>query len=72
MIARCMGGGIGSVQLLGWPLSDWAVVLLLLVVSVLTVALFAALIGVIASWFRRPQRVGADSPPHPSIKESDR
>ena len=69
MIGRCMGGGIGSIQLLGWPLSDWAVVLLLLVLSVLTVTLIAAVIGAIASWFRRPERVGADSALHQSFDE---
>lgn len=58
MMAGCMGGGIGAAQVFGWPLSDWAVVLLLFVVSVLTVALVGALIGVAASWFRRsgPER----------------
>ncbi|MBC7478584.1 MAG: hypothetical protein H7317_10880 [Pseudorhodobacter sp.] len=66
MIGRCMGGGIGSIRLLGWPLSDWAVVLLLLVLSVLTVALVAAAIGVIASWLRRPERPGG--PPHQNFK----
>lgn len=68
MIGRCMGGSIGSIRLLGWPLSDWAVVLLLLVFSVLTVALMAAVIGVIASWFRRPKRGEVDSPPHQNLE----
>ena len=69
MIGRCMGGGIGTILLLGWPLSDWAVLLLLLVLSVLTVAFLAALIGVIASWIRRPERAGIDNSPHQDFKE---
>lgn len=68
MMAGCMGGGIGAAMLFGWPLSDWAVMLLLLVLSVLAVILLGALIGVVASWFRRPARpVG--QPPSPPAAE---
>lgn len=69
MIAGCLGGGIGATQVLGWPLSDWAVVPLLFVLSVLIVAFLAALIGVIASWFRRPDRAGTDSAPRQNSQE---
>lgn len=69
MMGRCMGGGGGATRILGWPLSDWAVVLLLFVLSVLTVAFLAAVIGVLASWFRRPDRAGADSAPHRNSQE---
>lgn len=69
MMAGYMGGGIGATRVLGWPLSDWAVVLLLFVLSVLTVALLAALIGVVASWFRRPDRADTDSPPRRDREE---
>lgn len=68
-MAGCLGGGIGATQVLGWPLSDWAVMLLLFVLSVLTVAVLSALIGVVASWFRRPDRAGADSAPRRNSKE---
>lgn len=54
MMAGCTGGGIGATLVFGWPLSDWAAVLLLLVISVLTIALLGALVGVAVSWFRRP------------------
>jgi len=56
MMGACMGGGIGATQVFGWPLSDWAVVMLLFVLSVLTVAFLASAVGVVASWFRRPDR----------------
>lgn len=69
MMAGCLGGGIGATQVLVWPLSDWAVVLLLFVLSVLTVAFLAAVIGVIASWFRRPDRAGADNAPRRNRQE---
>lgn len=55
MMGWCMGGGIGATLMFGWPLSDWAVVLLLFVLSVLTVSFLGALIGVMTSWFRRPE-----------------
>lgn len=72
MMGRCMGGGIGATRVLGWPLADWAVVLLLLVLAVLTVAFLGAVIGVVASWFRRPDRAELDSPPHRNPQEHGR
>lgn len=63
MMAGCMGGGIGAAQVFGWPLSDWAVVLLLFVISVLTIALISALAGVVASWFHRPARPESEASP---------
>lgn len=69
MMSRCIGGGIGATQIFGWPLSDWAVVLLLFVLSVLTVAFLSAVIGVMASWFRRPDRAETDSPTHRNPQE---
>lgn len=69
MMARCMGGGIGATQVFGWPLSDWAVLLLLLVFSVLTVTYLGALIGVMASWFRRADPPGGGSSPQRNARE---
>lgn len=69
MMAGCLGGGIGATRLLGWPLSDWAVVLLMFVLSVLTVAFLAAVIGVMASWFRRPDRPGNEAAPRRSPEQ---
>lgn len=60
-MAGCMGGGIGAVMVFGWPLSDWAVVLLLFVASVLTITLLGAVVGIVASWFRRPARTEGDT-----------
>ena len=65
MMAGCMGGGIGAAMVFGWPLSDWAVILLLLVISVLTIALLGAFVGVVASWFRRPVRTDGETSPLP-------
>ena len=64
MMGRCMGGGIGATQVFGWPLSDWAVVLLMFVLSVLTVTFLGAVIGVMTSWFRSPDRSVEDVSSH--------
>lgn len=69
MMGRCMGGGIGATQVFGWPLSDWAVVLLMFVLSVLTVTFLGAVIGVITSWFRSPDRSGEDVSSHRNPEE---
>ena len=37
-----MGGGIGATMILGWPLADWATIMLLLIVSVMVVAFVSA------------------------------
>ena len=69
MMGRCMGGGIGATQVFGWPLSDWAVVLLMFVLSVLTVTFLGAVIGVITSWFRGPDRSGEGVSSHRNPEE---
>lgn len=71
MMAGCMGGSIGAAMVFGWPLSDWAVVLLLFVISVLTVALIGALVGVVASWFRR-SRPESETRSPPTAEEPSR
>ena len=69
MMGRCMGGGIGATQVFGWPLSDWAVVLLMFVLSVLIVTFLGAVIGVITSWFRSPDRSVEDVSSHRNPEE---
>ena len=42
MMMHGMGGGIGTTMILGWPLVDWATIMLLLIVSVMVVAFVSA------------------------------
>lgn len=64
-----MGGGIGTTRVFGWPLSDWAVVMLLFVISVLTIAFLGAAIEIVAGWFRRPEDA---APPQRKAEETSR
>lgn len=45
MMMHGMGGGIGATTIMGWPLADWATILLLLIVSIMIVALVSAVLS---------------------------
>ena len=45
MMMHGMGGGIGGTMIMGWPLADWATILLLLIVSILIVAFVSAILS---------------------------
>jgi len=40
-----MGGGIGATVIMGWPLADWATIMLLLMVSIMVVAFLGAILS---------------------------
>ena len=44
MMMNGMGGGIGSTMIMGWPLADWATIMLLLVVSIMVVAVLSSIL----------------------------
>ncbi len=53
MMMNGMGGGIGSTMVMGWPLADWATIMLLLIVSIMVVAFLSS----IMTFFQpRPER----------------
>ncbi len=58
-----MGGGIGAIRIMGWPLADWATILLLLIVSIMIVAFVNALLSLLK---RPPDR--AIRQDHPQAK----
>ena len=73
MMMNGMGGGIGSTMLIGWPLADWATILLLLVVSIMVVAFLSA----IPTFFQpRPERENTSddqtkaAPPRPEERST--
>ena len=45
MMMHGMGGGIGGTMIMGWPLADWATILLLLIVSIMIVAFVSAILS---------------------------
>lgn len=45
MMKHSMGGGIGGTMIMGWPLADWATILLLLIVSIMIVAFVRAILS---------------------------
>ena len=45
MMMHGMGGGIGTTMIMGWPLADWATIMLLLIVSVMVVAIVSAVLS---------------------------
>lgn len=45
MMMHGMGGGIGGTMIMGWPLADWATILLLLIVSLMIVAFVSAILS---------------------------
>lgn len=70
MMMNGMGGGIGSTMVMGWPLADWATIMLLLIVSIMVVAFLSSIL----TFFKpRPERAhGRDdkekaAPPRPVV-----
>lgn len=53
MMMHGMGGGIGATMILGWPLADWATIMLLLIVSVMDVAFGSAALRALKLWLNR-------------------
>ena len=63
-----MGGGIGATMIMGWPLADWATIMLLLIVSIMVVAFLSAVLSFLTP--RPEQRHGRTdqketTPPRP-------
>ena len=50
MMMHGMGGGIGTTMIMGWPLADWATIMLLLIVSVMVVAIVSAVLSALTPW----------------------
>ena len=53
MMMHGMGGGIGTTMILGWPLVDWATIMLLLIVSLMVVAFVSAVLSALKPWHNR-------------------
>lgn len=53
MMMHGMGGGIGNTMILGWPLADWATIMLLLIISVMVVAFVSAVLSALKLWLNR-------------------
>ena len=65
-----MGGGIGATMIMGWPLSDWVVIMLLLIVSVMIVAFVSAVLSLLQPGPDRAIRrnpVQKQAPPGPKV-----
>ena len=70
MMMQGMGGGIGGTMIMGWPLADWATILLLLIVSIMIVAFVSALLSLLKPRLDRTlrhTRSQAQAPPHPEV-----
>ena len=70
MMMNGMGGRIGSTMIMGWPLADWATILLLLIVSIMVVAFLSSML----TFFQpRPGRANRHdlqkkaAPPRPEV-----
>lgn len=65
-----MGGGIGATMIMGWPLADWAMIMLLLIVSIMVVAFLSAILSFLKP---RPEQTHSRSdqketpPPRPKV-----
>ena len=59
-----MGGGIGRTMIMGWPLADWATILLLLIVSIMIVAFVSAMLSFLKP--RLDQTPRRDRPQEPA------
>ena len=64
MMMHGMGGGIGATMIMGWPLADWATILLLLIVSIMIVALVSAVLSFLKPRLDRTHR--RDRPQEPA------
>ncbi len=57
MMMHGMGGGIGGTMIMGWPLADWAIILLLLIVSIMIVAFVSAILSFLKPRLDRTLRI---------------
>ena len=70
MMMHGMGGGIGGTVIMGWPLADWATILLLLIVSIMIVAFVSAILSFLKPRLDRTlsrNRPQGQSPPRPEV-----
>ena len=74
MMMNGMGGGIGSTMIMGWPLADWATIMLLQIVSIMVVAFLSSLLTFFQPWPERapePTNMRDDqtklAPPRPEV-----
>lgn len=70
MMMHGMGGGIGTTMIMGWPLADWATILLLLIVSIMIVALVSAVLSFLKPRLTRTTRRDMPqerAPPRPEV-----
>ena len=64
MMMHGMGGGIGGTMIMGWPLADWATILLLLIVSIMIVAFVSAILSFLKP--RLDRRLSRNRPQEPA------
>lgn len=70
MMMHGMGGGIGATMIMGWPLADWATILLLLIVSIMIVAFVSAILSFLKPRLGRTllrNRPQEQAPPRPEV-----
>ena len=70
MMMHGMGGGIGGTMIMGWPLADWATILLLLIVSIMIVAFVSAILSFLKPRLDRTLRqkeLKEQAPPRPEV-----
>lgn len=70
MMMHGMGGGIGATMIMGWPLADWATILLLLIVSIMIVAFVSAILSFLKPRLDRTlrhNRSEEQAPPRPEV-----
>lgn len=71
MMMYGMGGGVGATMIMGWPLADWATILLLLIVSIMIVAFASAILSVLNPRLGRTishNRPQEPAPPRPEVQ----
>lgn len=69
MMMHGMGGGIGATMIMGWPLADWATILLLLIVSIMIVTLVSAGLSFLKPRLNRTPRRDPPQEPAPPRPE---
>ena len=70
MMMHGMGGDIGGTMIMGWPLADWATILLLLIVSIMIVAFVSAILSFLKPRLDRTLRqkeLKEQAPPRPEV-----
>ena len=62
--------GMGGTMIMGWPLADWATILLLLIVSIMIVAFVSAILSFLKPRLDRTLRhkeLQEQAPPRPEV-----